>query len=151
MTELTWLQHGDSFSLWVLGVQSCLTLCDPLYYSLPGSSVYGILQVKILEWVAIPFCRESSRPRDLTQVSCIARRLLIVRITSLPFEGRSKLQEAELQKKEMNLHCAPTVWPTPCSSVYTDSHCISSAPLKSRFDVLWYLIVPKALESINVY
>ena len=43
-------------------------------YSLPGSSVYGILQTIILEWVAIPFSRESSQPRDQTHVSCIAGR-----------------------------------------------------------------------------
>ena len=38
----------------VLVAQSCLTLCDPMDYSLPGSSVHGILQVRILEWVVIP-------------------------------------------------------------------------------------------------
>ena len=53
---------------------SCLTLCDPMDCSLPGSSVYGILQARILEWVAISFFRGSSRPRDRTQVSCIAGR-----------------------------------------------------------------------------
>ena len=41
----------------------------------PGSSVYGILQARILEWVAMPFSRGSSQPRDWTQVSCIAGRL----------------------------------------------------------------------------
>ena len=41
-------------------------------YSLPGSSVHGILQARILEWVAVPFSRGSSQPRDQTQVSCIA-------------------------------------------------------------------------------
>ena len=40
--------------------QSCLTLCDPMDCSLPGSSVHGILQARILEWVAIPFSRGSS-------------------------------------------------------------------------------------------
>ena len=40
--------------------QSCLTLCDPMAYSLPGSSVHGILQARILEWVAISFSRRSS-------------------------------------------------------------------------------------------
>ena len=44
--------------------QSCLTLCDPMDCSLPGSSVYGILQARILEWVAIFFFRASSQPRD---------------------------------------------------------------------------------------
>ena len=52
--------------------QSCLTLCNPMDYSLQGSSVHGILQQRILEWVAIPFSRGSSQPRDRTQVSHIA-------------------------------------------------------------------------------
>ena len=46
--------------------------CDPMDCSPPGSSVHGILQIRILEWVAIPFSRWSSQPRDLTWVSCIA-------------------------------------------------------------------------------
>ena len=41
----------------VLVTQSCLTLCDPMDYMLPGSSVHGILQARILEWVVIPFSR----------------------------------------------------------------------------------------------
>ena len=53
----------------VLVTQLCLTLCDSMDYSLPGSSVHRILQARILEWVAIPFSRESSQPRDRTQVS----------------------------------------------------------------------------------
>ena len=47
--------------------QSCLTLCDPMDYI-----VHGILQVRILEWVAVPFSRGSSQPRDRTQVFCFA-------------------------------------------------------------------------------
>ena len=54
--------------------QSCPTLCDPVDCSLPGSSVHGILQARILEWVAISFSRGSSRPRDQTQMSRIAGR-----------------------------------------------------------------------------
>ena len=49
--------------------QSCLTLCDPMDCSLPGSSVHGILQARVLEWGATFFSRGSSRPRDETQVS----------------------------------------------------------------------------------
>ena len=47
----------------------CPTLCDPLGYSLPGSSVHGILQARILEWVPMPSSRGSSQPRDQTWVS----------------------------------------------------------------------------------
>ena len=58
----------------VLVAQSCPTLLDPMDRSPPGSSVRGILQARILQWVAFPFVRGSSRPRDQTQVSCIAGR-----------------------------------------------------------------------------
>ena len=54
------------------------TLCDPKDCSSPSSSVHGILQARILEWLAIPFSRESSRPRDQTPVSCIAIGFFIV-------------------------------------------------------------------------
>ena len=52
--------------------QSRPTLCDPMDCSLPGSSLHGILQARILEWVAISFSRGSSQLRDRTWVSCIA-------------------------------------------------------------------------------
>ena len=50
------------------------TLWDPVDCSLPGLSIHGILQARILEWVAISFSRGSSQPRDRTQVSCIDAR-----------------------------------------------------------------------------
>ena len=58
----------------VLVTQSCPTLCDPMDCSPPDSSVHGILQVRILEWVAIPFSRGSSQPGDRIWVSCTAGR-----------------------------------------------------------------------------
>ena len=62
-------------------LQSCPTLCNPIDCSLPGSSVHGILQARILEWVAMPSSRGSSQPRDRTHISyisCIGRWLLLV-------------------------------------------------------------------------
>ena len=59
-----------------LFVQSCLTLCHPMDHSLPGSSVHGILQARILEWVAMPSSKGSSRPRDQTCISCIGRQIV---------------------------------------------------------------------------
>ena len=53
--------------------QSCLTLCNPMDFSPPGSSVHGIFKARILEWVAISFFRESSQPRDWTPVCCVFR------------------------------------------------------------------------------
>ena len=57
--------------------QSC-PVCDPMDCSLSGSSLHGVLQARILEWVAIAFSRGSSQPRDQMQVSCIAGRWFII-------------------------------------------------------------------------
>ena len=62
----------------VLVAQLCMTLSDSMDCSLPGSSVQGILQARILEWVTIPFSRVSSWPRDQTSVSCTAGRFFTV-------------------------------------------------------------------------
>ena len=59
-------------------LQLCLTLGDIMDCSPPGSSVHGILQARILEWVAISFYRGSSQPRDQTQVSCIAGKFFTI-------------------------------------------------------------------------
>ena len=59
--------------------QSCPTLCDPMDRSPPGFSVHGVLLARILEWVAVPSSKGSSRPRDRTRVSyvfCTRRRAL---------------------------------------------------------------------------
>ena len=64
-----------SMSVSVLVAQLCPTLCDPMDFRSPGSSVHGILQARILKWVAIPFSGESSWPRGWTWVSFIADRL----------------------------------------------------------------------------
>ena len=58
--------------------QLCLTLCNPMDCSLSGSSVHGIFQARVLEWIAISFSRGSSRPRNRTRVSHIAGRLFTV-------------------------------------------------------------------------
>ena len=55
---------------------SCPNLCNPMDCSLPGSSVCGIFQARILEWVAMPSSRGSSWPRDRNQVSCTGRWIL---------------------------------------------------------------------------
>ena len=58
--------------------QSCLTLCDPMDCSLPGSFLHWVLQARVLEWVAISFSRGSSRPRDRTRVCHIGGRRFIL-------------------------------------------------------------------------
>ena len=67
-----WFVHCASFLCMCVCAQSCLTLCDSMDCNPPGSSIHGVLQVRILEWVAIPISRGSSWPRDPTCVSCIS-------------------------------------------------------------------------------
>ena len=64
------------FNYWPLCLVTvlCPTLCNPRDRSQPGSSVHGILQARILEWVAMPFSRGSSLPRDRTWISSVASR-----------------------------------------------------------------------------
>ena len=64
--------------------QSCLTLCDPMDSSQPGSSIHEIFQARILEWGAISFSRGSSWPRDRTWVSCIVGRHFTIWATREP-------------------------------------------------------------------
>ena len=74
--------------------QSCLTLSGPMDCSPPGSSVSEIFQARILEWVAMPSSRESSQPRDQTQVSR-------VEVGLFTFEPLGKL--AQLLQSRSNL------------------------------------------------
>ena len=67
LTEWMWTSKS---LMWKL--LSCVQLYDPMDCSLPGSSVHGILQTRMLEWVAISLYRRSSQPRDWTQISSIA-------------------------------------------------------------------------------
>ena len=72
-------QHCDfliTLHVLCLVTQLCPTLCDPTDYSPPGSSVHGILQVRVLGWVVIPFSRGSSQPKNQTWVSYMADSLL---------------------------------------------------------------------------
>ena len=86
-----------NFLMLCLVIQSCPTLCDPMDCSLPGSSVHGVLQARILEWVAMPSSRGSSQPKDWTQVSCIKGRFFIIWATR---ESSSHVWMWELAHKE---------------------------------------------------
>ena len=83
----SWTQLTISFSMLgkfstiiikCLVTQSCLTLCEPMDYSPPGSSVHGILQASLLEWVAVPFSRGSSQPMDWTHISGTAGKFFTI-------------------------------------------------------------------------
>ena len=77
-TKLIWARQSYWW-WWLFGHSEFIQLfCDPMDCSPSGSSVYGISQARILEWVAISFSKGSSLPRDWTWVSCIAGLFLLV-------------------------------------------------------------------------
>ena len=91
-----------------VNAQLCPTLGDPMDCSLPGSSVHGILEARILEWVTIPFSRGSSQSRDWTQVSYVAggcftiwatreRRLILIEIFGEEIIGQFPFPFSESQ------------------------------------------------------
>ena len=86
--------------------------CNPIDYSLPGSSVHGILQARILEWVAISFSRGSSQPRNWTRVSCIIGRLFTDRaMREAPYTPISSVQFSSVAQSCL------TLWdPMNCST-----------------------------------
>ena len=94
-----------------LVTHSCPTLCDPTDSSLPGSSVHGILQARIPEWIAVLSSRGSSQPRDQTQVSLIAGRFFTIwatRETQEYWRGSLSLFQGNFPIQELNwglLHC----------------------------------------------
>ena len=87
-----------------LVTKSCLTVWDPMGCSPPGSSVRGIFQARILEWIAISFSRGSSQPMDRTHVSCIDRWILYHWAT----------WEAHLLVRSINVRGV-----APCTSFYS--------------------------------
>ena len=101
----------------------CLTLCDPMDCSPPGSSVHGIFQERVLEWVAISSSRVSSRPRDRTQVSHNSGRRFTVRtslvaqtVKCLPTMREARVQSLsreDLLEKEMVTHSSILAWKIP--------------------------------------
>ena len=110
----------------VLVAQSCPTFCDPMDCHPPGSSVHGISQASILEWIAIPFFRGSSHPRNQSQVSCVAGRFFIW-----------ATREAQIQ--------SPI--PLPCSSTReTSAHTSLSFSRQgtARVSALWSSLPPSS-------
>ena len=99
-----------------LVTQLCPTLCNSVDCSPPGSSVHGILQARILEWVAISFSRRSSWPRNQTGVSYTAGRFFTIWVTGTPYcsgkgfppSGRGKFWLTDV-RAPVRLHVCSTV------------------------------------------
>ena len=88
-------------ALKVLITLLCLTLCDSISCSPPGSSAHGILQTRILEWVAIPFSRRSSWSKGQTRVSCIACGFFTICATGKPISSFNYKQKQTNKQKPL--------------------------------------------------
>ena len=117
--------------VWV--AQPFLTLCDPMDCNPPGSSVHGILQTRILEWVAMPFPRGSSWPRDWTRVSSIAGRFLTVcTINYISIKNEQKTKANNKTKWTKNKGGTPRTPGNPLSLVHGRNTQASFSELKQR-------------------
>ena len=104
-------QHGWTLDIIILSekvlkmkmlvAHSCPTLCDTMDCSLTDSSVHGILQARILEWVAIAFSRGSSQPKDWTWISCTAGSLFTFWVTR---EAHTKWSKVKKKRKANTLY-----------------------------------------------
>ena len=117
---LSWIQFNHPFILTTPFIsfhsrqgevaQPCPTLCDPMDYNLLGFSVHGILQARILEWIAISFSTGSSRPMDQTQVSRIGgRRFNLWATREAQFHSKSPWVPDVTSKGQLSLHFIKTV------------------------------------------
>ena len=105
------------------------TLCDPVDCSLRGFSAQGIFQARTLEWVAISFPRESSQPRDQTQVSHIAGRLLTIWVTREPLKVPSVQFSSVQSISHVQLFATP--WIAACQASLSITNSRSSPKLMS--------------------
>ena len=112
---------GLTNNVYVLIAQLCPTLCDPIDCSPPGSSVHGILQARTLEWIAIPFSRISSWPRNWTPVSYIAGRFFTIWTTRETLNKYYPLSFPLIVVKLLSLvwlFCEPMDYSPPSSPVH---------------------------------
>ena len=131
-TKFNWLNLKTCLVLFkdvyvCLVTQSCLTLCDPTDCSLPGSSVNGILQARILEWVAVPSSRGSSQPRDWTQVFHNAGR----------FSPRWATREVHKSNKQKRALISATKW-----KAFIEKRVGARSSVRFSHSVIWLFATP---------
>ena len=112
----------------VLLTQLCLTFCEPMDCSPPGSCVHGILQARVLEWVAISFSRGSSPPRDRYWVSCIAGRVFTIWFTEEQIYWGKLKEQIYWEAVSTNWECIwislpPVTFPGGASDKEPDCQC----------------------------
>ena len=144
LTMATVYDRGWNEGQKVLVAQSCLTLWHPMDCSLPASSVHRIFQARVLEWVAIPFSRGSSWPRDWTWVSCIASRFLTIWV-----------HRNEGQFSSVAQSCPTLCDPMDCSLPGSSVHRIFQARVLEwgaiAFSISWPYQSSNLLVSVHIY
>ena len=120
--------------------QSCPTLCNPMDYSLPGSSVHGIFQAIVLEWIVISFSRGSSRPRDRSRVSRIVQFSSVQSLSRVQLFATPWIAAHQASLSITNSRNSPRL--TSIESVVPSSHLILCRPL---------LLLPPIPPSIRVF
>ena len=132
-------QNSESACTCAKSVQLYLTLCKPMDWSPSGSAVHGILQARILEWIAMPFSRGSSQPRDRTHisyVSCIGRWILYQTDVS----GRALQQLGHMALKTI-FYIYPQM--VVNATLYPETHIllqpVSHMPLQLKPHICWAL------------
>ena len=123
--------------------QSCLTLCDPVKCSLSGSSVHGILQSRIPEWVAIPFSKVSSWTRGQTQVSWIASRFFTIWAS----------KEAQHRRRSLfigNIH-SNIEYDGQHIDNFSEMHCGKETPLYCIYSVFLFPEIFRLFQNKNNY
>ena len=110
-------------------LQSCLTPCDPINGSPPGSPIPGILQSRTLEWVPIAFSSGSSQPRYQTQISHIAGR----RFYHLSHQGNPLIK---ILPTDIQIRCALDYFPWRESYNFNKKKCFNSQPVLYKYDII---------------
>ena len=126
--------------------QSCMILCDPADCSLPSFSIHGILQARILEWVAIPSFRGSFQPRDQTQVSASQADSLL----SEP-PGKPSFFIWTGVKKKSELHLVTDIKLCLIMAKWTPISLILSSMTTSVPGFSWYIKVNKILPTFGTH
>ena len=141
--------------------QSCPTLCDPIDCSLPGSSVHGISQAGILEWVAIPFSRGSYQLRNQTGVSCIAGGFSTSRVTWEALywprglsSKRRNISNRRHKGDSIEMEVKAATWPfwAPHASESTgkEGNTVSARVIDPNHQKVWCYSTIKVRKSISI-
>ena len=134
-----------------LVAQSCLTLCNPMDYRLPGSSAHGVSQGRIAKWVAIPFSRGSPRPRVWTHVPCLAGTFLTAETPGKPFfSGKPSLSSLPKSVYVCSLHALSISFPALTTSSSPHTVLLPASPSSSKLqggELLLCFVYPLCLNT----